>query len=181
MNDEPTTQQQPPGPPPPPEPPTTPMAEEPGDRGKLTRNRADGMLAGVAVGPWQALRRRPGDLPDRLRRLPLLRRLRRLAYLALALFLPDESGEPLVKSSRWGLVAAIGLIGLFLVPAIGWGWGWGDGGGPWVGLWLIVPAAIAAGRLRDPQGPRRARLGRRSDRRACSSPARRSPGSSSWP
>ena len=79
-----------------------------------------------------------------------------LAYIALALFLPDESGEPLVKSTRWGLVGGDRLIGLFLVPAIGWGWGWGDGGGAWFGLWLIVPAAIAVGAyaiLKDRGGP----------------------------
>ena len=140
MNDLPTTEQQP---------------AEPGGRGKLTRNRKTGMLAGVASGLGKHF-----DIDPVIFRIAFGVSLffggfGAIAYLALALFLPDESGEPLVKSSRWGLVGAIALIGFFLVPAIGWGF-WDGGGGPWVGLWLIVPAAVALGAyaiLKDRGGP----------------------------
>jgi len=138
MTDEPTTEQQP---------------TDPG-RGKLTRFRETGMLAGVASGLGRHF-----DVDPVIFRIAFGVSLffggfGAIAYLALALFLPDESGEPLVKSSRWGLVGAIVLIGFFLVPAIGWGF-W-DGGGPWVGLWLIIPAAVALGAyaiLKDRGGP----------------------------
>ena len=147
MNDEPNTEPQP-------EAPTTPMPEEPAGRGKLSRFRETGMLAGVASGLGRHF-----DVDPVIFRIAFGVSLffggfGAIAYLALALFLPDESGEPLVKSSRWGLVGAIALIGFFLVPAIGWGF-W-DGGGPWVGLWLIIPAAIALGAyaiLKDRGGP----------------------------
>ena len=140
MNDERTTEQQPPAPEP--ERPASESGEPPG-RGRLTRNRSTGMLAGVASGLGKHF-----DVDPVIFRIAFGVSLffggfGAIAYVALALFLPDESGEPLVKSSRWGLVAAIVLIGLFLVPAIGWGF-W-DGGGPWFGLWLIVPLAVALG------------------------------------
>ena len=155
MNDEPTTEQQPPEPEPErPASESAPTAEQTSGRGKLARSRSTGMLAGVASGLGKHF-----DVDPVIFRIAFGVSLffggfGALAYIALALFLPDEAGEPLVKSSRWALVAAIVVIGLFLVPAIGWGWG--DGGGAWFGLWLIIPAAIAIGAyaiLRDRGGP----------------------------
>lgn len=145
MNDEHDTHDQP----------TTPMPEEPSGRPKLARFRKTGMLAGVASGLGRHF-----DVDPVIFRIAFGVSLffggfGLVAYIALALFLPDESGEPLVKSSRWGLVGAIVLIGFFLVPAIGWGF-WDGGGGPWVGLWLIVPAAVGLGAyaiLKDRGGP----------------------------
>ena len=136
MNDEQTTQQQPPAPE---EPPTEPQPS----RGRLTRKRSTGMLAGVSSGLGEYFSVDPVIFRIAFGVSLFFGGFGLLAYVALALFLPDESGEPLVKSSRWGLVAAIVLIGLLVVPAVGWGF-W-DGGGPWVGLWLIVPVAVAVG------------------------------------
>ena len=141
MNEEATTEQQ-------------PAAPEPEGRGKLTRYRPTGMLAGVASGLGRHFNVDPVIFRIAFGVSLFFGGFGLIAYVALALFLPDESGEALVKSSRWGLVAAIILIGLVLVPAIGWGF-WNGGGGGWA-LWLIVPAAIALGAyaiLKDRGGP----------------------------
>jgi phage shock protein PspC (stress-responsive transcriptional regulator) len=116
--------------------------QSPQGRGRLTRKRSTGMLAGVASGLGEHFNVDPVIFRIAFGVSVFFGGFGLLAYIALALFLPDESGEPLVKSSGWGLVAAIALIGFFLVPAIGWGF-WD--GGPWFGLWLIVPAAIVLG------------------------------------
>jgi phage shock protein PspC (stress-responsive transcriptional regulator) len=137
---------------PPPEPPTEPQPEEAG-RPRLTRYRPTGMLAGVSSGLGRHFGVDPVIFRIAFGVSVFFGGFGLVAYLALALFLPDESGEALVKSSRWGLVAAIVLIGLFLVPAIGWGF-W-DGGHGW-GFWLIIPAAVALGAyaiLKDRGGP----------------------------
>ncbi len=126
-------------------------------RPKLTRLRSEGMLAGVAAGLGRHFNVDPVIFRIGFGVSLFFGGFGLLAYVALWLFLPDESGEAAVKSSRVALVAAIVLIGLVLVPAVGWGfWDGGPGWGSWGALWLIVPAAIAVGAyaiLKDRGGP----------------------------
>jgi phage shock protein PspC (stress-responsive transcriptional regulator) len=117
---------------------------EPSGRGRLTRMRSGRMLAGVAAGLGRYF-----DVDPVIFRIAFgvsifFGGFGALAYLALALFLPDEDGKAIVGNTRWGLVAAIALIALVVLPAgFLWdgGWGWGH----WGALWLLIPLSIAIG------------------------------------
>ena len=125
--------------------PETDDRADPGGAGRrrLTRVRSEGMLAGVAEGLGRHF-----DVDPVIFRIAFgvsifFGGFGLIAYVALALFLPDESGEALVRNTRWGVVAAILLIGFFIVPAgIFWD---GPGWGGWGALWLLIPLSVAIG------------------------------------
>jgi len=132
MTDEnPTTGEQPE---PKPEPETAPTEPQPaaGESGhrprKLTRSRGDRMVAGVAGGLGRYFDVDPVIFRIGFGVSVFFGGLGFVAYLALAFFLPDEEGKPIVRvGSRLGVLGAILVIGLVLIPAIGWGiWGGHD-------------------------------------------------------
>lgn len=112
-------------------------------RGKLTRLRSTGMLAGVASGLGRYFSLDPVIFRIAFGVSLFFGGFGALAYIALALFVPDEEGEAIVRSSKLGLATAIVLIGLFVIPAgIFWD---GGGAGHWAALWLLIPVAIGVG------------------------------------
>ncbi len=152
----------------PPDPPTAPTEEyhggAEGEPKRLERSRGDRVLAGVAGGLGRYFSVDPLIFRIAFAVSVFFGGLGALAYIALALFVPNEPGpdgeteRPPIQRSRWLAIAAGVIVVCVAISAAGslffWGdWGWD--GGPW-GLLILV--AIAAGayaliRRRDPEEP----------------------------
>jgi phage shock protein PspC (stress-responsive transcriptional regulator) len=152
----------------PPDPPTAPTEEyhggTEGEPKRLERSRGDRVLAGVAGGLGRYFSVDPLIFRIGFAVSVFFGGLGALAYIALALFVPNEPGpdgeteRPPIQRSRWLAVAAGVIVVCVAISAAGslffWGdWGWD--GGPWG---LLILAAIAAGayaliRRHDPEEP----------------------------
>ena len=148
MNDEPTTEPQPEAPQPRRWPRSPPAAAS------SPATAPTGMLAGVASGLGRHF-----DVDPVIFRIAFGVSLffggfGALAYIALALFLPGRVGR--AAGQELPLGAGRGDRPDRPLPRPGDRLGFWDGGGAWLGLWLIVPAAIAVGAyaiLKDRGGP----------------------------
>jgi phage shock protein PspC (stress-responsive transcriptional regulator) len=130
----------------PPEPQTAPTQEQSGaGQGpkRLLRSRSDRMIFGVAGGLGRYF-----DVDPVIFRIGFgvslfFGGLGILAYLALALFVPDEQGGTApVQRSRGLAIAAIIAAVLVVAPIVGAGLFWTHGS--WEALWLLIPVGLGA-------------------------------------
>jgi phage shock protein PspC (stress-responsive transcriptional regulator) len=143
----------------PPEAASAPTQEQPnqtsGGQRRLVRSRSDRMLLGVAGGLGRYF-----DVDPVIFRIGFgvslfFGGLGVLAYLALALFVPDEQGGPPPVQRSRGLAIAVILVAVLVVaPIVGAGLFWTHG--TWGALWLLLPIGLGAAVyavLRDRSGP----------------------------
>jgi phage shock protein PspC (stress-responsive transcriptional regulator) len=131
-----------------PEQPTEPTAErptEPNGPRRLLRSRRDRMIAGVAGGLGRYFAVDPIIFRIGFVVSLFFGGLGLLAYVALALFVPDEEGgqAPIARSRALTIAAVVVLVAIAAGPLIGAGLFWSHGGA-WGLLWLAVPIGIAA-------------------------------------